>query len=158
MKKIVCGAVVVCVFAIALFGQSAQRVDEILDTKAATFGQAAYLILASLETISDDADFQTAFTQMRQFAEQQGFKKVSIPSSATESKSISLKEYAFLLMQAFKVRGGAMYRMYPCPRYAYRDLRYLGLIQDSIDPDSAVSGRMMLQLLGQIDTVQGGAK
>ncbi|MGP1431202.1 MAG: hypothetical protein ACTTJ4_02640 [Treponema sp.] len=158
MKRIVCGALAACVFVAALFGQSAQRIDEILDTNAATFGQAAYLILTSLDAISDDTDFQTAFAEMCQFAEQQGFKKGSIHSSATEAKSIAMKEYAFLLMQAFKVRGGAMYRMYPCPRYAYRDLRYFGVIQEDIDPDSVLSGRMMLQLLGQIDTVQGGAK
>ena len=158
MKRIVCGAIAACVFAAALFGQSAQRDDEILDTKAATFGQAAYLILTSLGTISDDTDFQTAFAEMRQFADQQKFKKGSIHSSTTEAKSIVMKEYAFLLMQAFKVRGGAMYRMFPCPRYAYRDLRYFGVIQEDIDPDSVVSGRTMLQLLGQIDTVQGGAK
>lgn len=62
MKQGIVGAVAACIVTAALFGQSAQRVDEILDTQAATFGQAAYLILTSLEAISDDADFQAAFT------------------------------------------------------------------------------------------------
>jgi len=51
-----------------------------------------------------------------------------------------------------------MYRIYPCPRYAYRDLQYLGVIQDKKNPDAVMSGASLLQILGRIDTVQGGAQ
>lgn len=158
MKQGIVCAVAACIVTAALFGQSAQRVDELLDTQEATFGQAAYLILTSLEAISDDADFQAAFTELQQFAGKQGFNKRANYHSATVNGSISLKDYSFLLMQAFKVKGGAMYRIYPCPRYAYRDLRHFGVIQENLDPDSVISGRTMLQMLGRIDTVQGGAQ
>ena len=49
-----------------------------------------------------------------------------------------------------------MYRIYPWPRYAYRDLKYLAVIQDNNDPDAPMTGSTMLQILGRIDTVQGG--
>ena len=69
---------------------------------------------------------------------------------------IPVKTYAFLLMKAFDVKGGMMYRIYPCPRYAYRDLRYLAVIQGKNNPDASMTGASMLQILGRVGMVQGG--
>ena len=49
-----------------------------------------------------------------------------------------------------------MYRIYPCPRYAYRELRYLAVIQDNNNPDAPMTGAAMLQILGRIAAAQGG--
>lgn len=152
MKRTLYIAVAMLLIAAATFGQAAEKIDKILETEAATFGQAAYLIQTALDDGSDGLDFETAFERFK--SENQNL----IRDSVTAEDVIPVKTYAFLLMKAFDVKGGMMYRIYPCPRYAYRDLQYLGVIQDKKNPDAVMSGASLLQILGRIDTVQGGAQ
>jgi len=79
-----------------------------------------------------------------------------IRNSVSAEDVIPIKTYAFLLMKAFDVKGGMMYRIYPCPRYAYRDLRYLAVIQGKNNPTASMTGTTMLQIFSRIDMVQGG--
>lgn len=132
------------------FGQSAEKVDKILETEKATFGQAAYLIQTALNGDSDGLDFDTAFDRFK--SEHQNL----IRDSVTAEDVIPAKTYAFLLMKAFNIKGGLMYRIYPCPRYAYRDLRYLAVIQDKNTPNAPMTGTALLRIFGRIDTVHGG--
>ena len=137
MNRTLCIAVAVLITAAASFGQSAERVDTILKTEKATFGQAAYLIQTSLK--DDSSEHENL-----------------IRDSVTAEDVLPVKTYAFLLMKTFDIKGGMMYRIYPCPRYAYRDLRYLAVIQGKNDPDAPMTGAAMLQILSRIDTAQGG--
>lgn len=132
------------------FGQSAEKVDKILETEKATFGQVAYLIQTALNGGSDGLDFDTAFDRFK--SEHQNL----IRDSVTAEDVIPAKTYAFLLMKAFNIKGGLMYRIYPCPRYAYRDLRYLAVIQDKNTPNAPMTGTALLRIFGRIDTVHGG--
>ena len=150
MKRAIGIAVAILLTVAASFGQSAQKVDTILETEKATFGHAAYLIQTALNDGSDELGFDTAFEQFK--SENQNL----IPDSVTAEDVIPAKTYAFLLMKAFNIKGGLIYRIYPCARYAYRDLRYLAVIQDKNDPDAVMSGAALLQIFGRIDTVQGG--
>lgn len=150
MKRTLCIAVTVFLIAVASFGQSAQRVDDILETTKTTFGQAAYVILTALHDDTDEMDFDTAFDRFKN--ENQNV----IRDSITAKDIIPIKTYAFLLMRAFNIKGGMLYRIYPCPRYAYRDLRYLTVIQGNNNPDASMTGAAMLQILSRIDTAQGG--
>ena len=150
MKRTLCITVAGLLIAAAAFGQAAEKVDKILETEKATFGQAAYLIQTALNEGADTLDFETAFDRFK--SENQNV----IRDSVTAGDVIPVKTYAFLLMKSFNIKGGLMYRIYPCPRYAYRDLKYLAVIQDNNDPDAPMTGSTMLQILGRIDTVQGG--
>lgn len=150
MKRTLCIAVTVFLIAVTSFGQSAQKVDDILETTKTTFGQAAYVILTALHDDTDEMDFDTAFDRFKN--ENQNV----IRDSITAKDVIPIKTYAFLLMRAFNIKGGMLYRIYPCPRYAYRDLRYLTVIQGNNNPDASMTGAAMLQILSRIDTAQGG--
>ena len=150
MKRSICIAVTACLIASASFGQAAHRIDKILETQKATFGQAAYLILTASENGSDGIDFETAFEQFK--TKNQDW----LPNTVTAEDAIPAQTYAFLLMKAFNIKGGMMYRIYPCPRYAYRDLRYLAIIQGKNNPEALITGASMLQIFSRIDTVQGG--
>ena len=152
MKHTLCITVAVFLIAAAAFGQAAEKIDKILETERATFGHAAYLIQTALNDGSDGLDFETAFDRFKSEHEN------LIRDSVTSEDAIPVKTYAFLLMKLFDIKGGMMYRIYPCPRYAYRDLQYLGVIQDKKNPDAVMSGASLLQILGRIDTVQGGAQ
>jgi hypothetical protein len=150
MKRIIVIAVGVLFTTATSFGQSAKRVDKILETEKATFGQAAYLIQTALNAGSDEIDFDTAFDRFK------SGNQHLIRDSVTADDVIPAKTYAFLLMKAFDVKGGMMYRIYPCPRYAYRDLRYLAVIQGKNNPTASMTGTTMLQIFSRIDMVQGG--
>jgi len=152
MKHTLCITVAVFLIAAAAFGQAAEKIDKILETERATFGHAAYLIQTALNDGSDGLDFETAFDRFKNENEN------LIRNSVSAEDVIPIKTYAFLLMKVFDIKGGMMYRIYPCPRYAYRDLQYLGVIQDKKNPDAVMSGASLLQILGRIDTVQGGAQ
>ena len=150
MNRTLCIAVAVLITTAASFGQSAERVDTILKTEKATFGQAAYLIQTSLKDDSNELDFDAAFDRFKSEHEN------LIRDSVTAEDVLPVKTYAFLLMKTFDIKGGMMYRIYPCPRYAYRDLQYLAVIQGKNDPDAPMTGAAMLQILSRIDTAQGG--
>ena len=150
MKRIMTIAVAFLLITAASFSQSAQKVDTILESENATFGHAAYLIQTALNDGSDELDFNTAFNRFK--SENQNV----IPDSVTAEDVIPAKTYAFLLMKAFNIKGGIMYRIYPCPRYAYRDLQYLAIIQGKNNPDAPMTGAALVQTFGRIDTVQGG--
>jgi len=150
MKRTLCITVAGLLIAAAAFGQAAEKVDKILETEKATFGQAAYLIQTALNDGSDGLDFETAFDRFK------SENKNLIRDSISAEDVIPVKTYAFLLMKAFDIKGGMMYRIYPCPRYAYRDLHYLAVVQDKNNPDALMTGAAMLQILSRIDMVQGG--
>ena len=150
MTRTLCIAVAFLITAAASFGQSAERVDTILKTEKATFGQAAYLIQTALNEGADGLDFAAAFDRFKSGNEH------LIRTSITAEDVIPAKTYAFLLMKAFNVKGGLMYRIYPCPRYAYRDLRYMAVIQGKNAPNAPMTGAAMLRIFSRIDTVQGG--
>ena len=150
MKHTLCITVAVFLIAAAAFGQAAEKIDKILETERATFGHAAYLIQTALNDGSDGLDFETAFDRFK------SENKNLIRDSISAEDVIPVKTYAFLLMKAFDIKGGMMYRIYPCPRYAYRDLHYLAVIQDKNNPDALMTGAAMLQILSRIDMVQGG--
>lgn len=149
MKRTLLIVLTACFLTAVSFGQSAKIIDDILETDESTFGQASYLILNALGG-GEAADFKTALTELQ--------ARNIIDASVDSEDTLSFKQYAFLLMKAFEIKGGMMYRIYPCQRYAYRDLRYLSVFQGKTEPDRKVSGLELLQVMGRIDTLKGGTK
>jgi hypothetical protein len=43
-----------------------------------------------------------------------------------------------------------MYSLFPCPRYAYREMIYRKLIQGRADEGFAVSGDRLLHIIGRV--------
>lgn len=147
MKRYICSIAVILFAGISAYAQSAQKIDSILASKKITAGHAAYLVLTALDAIPDDADFESAFGKMQE--------NRWLPKVKTADDILSFKKYAFLLMKAFNIKGGMMYRIHPCPRYAYRDLRAISVIRGKTDPDMLVSGTAALQMIGRIEAVKG---
>jgi hypothetical protein len=59
-------------------------------------------------------------------------------------------------MGAFGIKGGIMYTAVKSPYYAYRELVHQGIIQGRADPDMAVSGDLLLFMIGRVlDRVEG---
>jgi len=122
--------------------QSNEVLDALLEEETTSFGKAAYLVLTASARISDDATPAEAAAEIAG----QGW---TVPKRAAE-EPLTLGEYSFLLMQAFELKGGVMYRILPGPRYAGRELAYLQFIKGNTSPYRTFSGEEAIGILGRL--------
>ncbi|MEW5816393.1 MAG: hypothetical protein AB1798_13475 [Spirochaetota bacterium] len=106
-----------------LFAQSDTVIDALLAQKKASFGKSVYLILAASGLIPEDASEDQAISLIRD----KGWKILK----KSKAEPINLGEFSYLTMKAFEMKGGLMYTVFPGPRYASRELSYLGVISGS---------------------------
>jgi hypothetical protein len=124
------------------FGQSNELLDVLFEEPTTTLGQAAYLVLTATGRIPDDSFPADAAASLSG----QGW---TVPERAAD-EPLTLGEYSYLLMQAFELKGGVMYRIFPGPRYAGRELAYLGLIKGDTSPYRTFSGEEAIGILGRL--------
>lgn len=139
-------ALVLAVFLLASAGssfcQSNELLDELLEEPATSLAQAAYLVLTAAGLVSDDSTPEQAATAL-------AHQEWEVPDRPA-SDPLTLGEYSFLLMQAFEMKGGLMYRIFPGPRYAGRELAYLELIRGDGSPYRTFSGEEAIGILGRL--------
>jgi len=129
-----------------LFAQSNEFIDQVIVTPSLRADEAAYLVLTASDNLSDDADPQRSF----EFLQELGWA----PGLAADTR-ITYGQFASVLMNAFGIPGTLLYQLFPTPRYAYRDLCQLVVIQGATDPDMPVSGAAALRMIGRVFDVQG---
>jgi hypothetical protein len=117
----------------------AQDMDAILESEAVTWAQAARFVLpaAGFPDAAGLSSFQTALDR--------GW----LPKDALPAGEATFGGLSFLVMKAFDLPGGIMYRVFPGPRYAYRELQYRGIIQGRQDSARRVSGFWLISLIGR---------
>jgi hypothetical protein len=123
----------------AAYGQTATELESLLETGEITCSQAAYFVLAAAETPSNP---EAAFAAARE--------KGWLPAKAESGDSITLGGLSLLMMKAFDLKGGLMYRFFPGGRYAYRTMTSRGFIEGRSYSTLKVSGERFLQILGNI--------
>ena len=133
--------------ALSAWGQSNEFVDNLLSKEAVNFGQVSYLVLVASDNIGEDADEVRAFELLGNMH--------WAPSGAKAGDSIRLDQYSLILMRAFGLKGGIMQALLPSPRYAYRELTSIQVIQGRSDPGQKVSGLMAVSMLGRVFDVMG---
>jgi hypothetical protein len=126
----------------SVWGQSNELLDVLFEEPATSLGQAAYLVLTASGRIADDSAPADAAAALRR----QGW---TVPERSAD-ESLTLGEYSYLLMQAFELKGGVMYRIFPGPRYAGRELAYLDLIKGDTSPYRTFSGEEAIGILGRL--------
>ena len=132
-------ALVVCVPASS---QSNRLVDAFLAEERASFGLSAYFVLAAANLLAEQATAAQAADALNR----QGWRMQERPPDAR----IRLGEYCLLLMQALDVPGGILYRIFPVPRYAAREMDYRGFITGRSHPGRTLSGEEALRMLGRV--------
>jgi hypothetical protein len=136
----------VCVLPAA--AQSNSLIDRLLEQPRASFGAAAYLVLAASGDLDPEATEQQALATLSE----KGWK-LRTPQA---EEPIRLGEFCFLIMKAFGEKGGLMYRLVPGPRYAVRELAYQGLVHGKVHSGRFPSGQEVVQLLGSYLDRKGG--
>jgi hypothetical protein len=114
--------------------------DAALESETVSWAVAARFVLPAAGF--DPGGGEAAFRE----AAEQGW----LPKGAGPEKEATLGGLSFLVMRAFGFKGGLLYRLFPGPRYAYRELVYRGIIQDQSGPSQKVSGFRLLSLVGRL--------
>ncbi len=133
--------------AMVLNAQSNEFLDDLLAVENLTAGKAAYLVMVASENVSEDADEARAFELMQNM----GYS----PKNVEFSQPIRIRDYAFILMKAFDIKGSLMYRLFPSPRYAYRSLSAMQVIQGVKNPSDLFDGNAAIQILGRVFDIKG---
>jgi hypothetical protein len=128
--------------AIPASAQSNERMDAFLAEDRASFGNAAYFVLAAAGMISEEESVEKAVGKLRE-------QDWPVPEKPAGS-SITLGEYCLLLMKALEIPGGIMYRIIPGPRYAAREMDYLEFIAGNSHPGRTISGEEALRMLSRV--------
>ncbi|MDR0709207.1 MAG: hypothetical protein LBF77_03970 [Spirochaetaceae bacterium] len=138
-------------FALALggfvHGQTAAEMDALLDTPEITWAQACRFVLPASGTLEAHAGSGAAFAA----ALERGW----LPKGAAAGSPARLGGLSFLISNAFSIHDSVLYALFPEPRYAYRQLDYLGLIPGLRDPAMKVSGERLAQILGRVLDYRG---
>jgi hypothetical protein len=127
----------------SLSAQDAGEMDRLLETGVVSGPQAARFVLASAGLLDSGLSGRQAEDAAWQAALEQGWV------SSKSGQLFRLKDAAWLVAAAFGIKGGAMYSLFPGPRYAYRELLHLKIIQGRADGNFAVSGERLLQIIGR---------
>ena len=138
---------ILLITAVFLPAQTAEKLEQLLNTPSVSYGQAAWFILeaADVQSISDNAvipDNNEAFVYARE--------KEWLPKNAGPGDIARLEGVSLLLMESFGFKGGIFYSWTKNPHYAYRELVYLGVIQGRIDPKMIVSGDLLFYLVNRV--------
>jgi len=140
IKVFLSSIVVIFVIAVAgVSGQSMQIMDDLLATATADFGDSVYMIAIG----SGIADDSVTVSEAVELISKKGWNV----SNKTAEEAVNLGELSFVIMQALDMKGGIMYSLIPSPRYAVRELNYLGLIDGEAHPGNPVRGSDVIKIL-----------
>jgi hypothetical protein len=130
-----------------LQAQTAAEMDAILDSRSISCGQVARFVLQAVDIFAPEG---RAFEYARENA--------WLSPKTAEDAPIKLGELARLIMGAFELKGSFLYRLFPGPRYALRELVYRQHISGAADPSRPVSGEDFLQILESVLNAAGRAE
>lgn len=122
--------------------QSTEIVENLLLSDQAAFGDSVYMIAVGSGLLDDDVSVSEAVSNITK----NGWNK----SGKNAEDTITLGEFSYIAMQALDIPGGIMYRLFPSPRYALRELAYLGIIDEKFHPDNTLSGSNFINILSAI--------
>ena len=131
---------------VLLPAQTAAEIEELLNTKAVSYEQAARFLLEA-------ADLSAPRTPPEAF--QYAAERRWLPKKAVAGGEASLQGVSLLVMRSFNLKGGLFYSIFKNPHYAYRELVYQDVIQGRSDPQMAVSGETLLFIVNRVISRQG---
>jgi hypothetical protein len=123
-----------------LAAQSNERIDAILEETPATVASAAYVALSAAGLIADSTSPERAVA----VAAEAGWLDADVDPDAP----VSFGRFAYLLMEATRIKGGLMYRIIPGPRYAAREFVYREWSPERRAPGDEITGQFLIRVTG----------
>jgi len=125
-----------------LMAQSNEVLDSVLSEATLSYANAAYLVGTASGLFPDTTSPADAPPRL----EQEGLGRPGL----RPTDPVTLGDFSYMLTRAFGIRGSIMYWVLPSPRYATRELAYLGIISGPAKPGMPLSGERALGILEQI--------
>ncbi|MBQ0040086.1 MAG: hypothetical protein KBS64_06645 [Treponema sp.] len=138
MKKLLAFFVASAV-SMSLFAQSAGKISEIIATKKATYGQAAYLTAVAMGDIKDNASYEDALSVLK--------NKGVVAKDIDAGDVLDMKQLSWICASAWNVEGSLMLKLCNSPRYTFRQMKADEVIDYSADPSDIPSGRNLLAVV-----------
>jgi hypothetical protein len=132
--------------------QSNEVIDKVLDQNELVYKNGAYFVLTASGMVPETTGPEEAFTAL---LEKQSEWKLKNPRP---EQKMRLGDFSHILMRALDIPGGLLYRIFPGPRYAAKELSYLGIIKKNADPCRDITGSEALQILGDTLEWKGAAQ
>ena len=132
-----------------LFGQTAAKLEVMLETPSLNWEQAAAFVLEAADYEIPGMESIPADVAFKFVSENKWLPKNTDPGDAARLNGISL-----LLMRSFALKGGIFYGMAKSPHHAYRELVYKNVIRGNADPDMVVSGPQLLLMVNRILSIK----
>ncbi len=126
---------------VPLYSQSNLIVDEVLEQDYIDFDKGVYLILAAGGKIADTVTPLQALEELDNL-------NWYIDSREAKDK-MTLIEASILIMNSLELEGGIMYTLLPIKRYAYKEMIFKKLIENTADGNRLISGLELLTILGK---------
>jgi hypothetical protein len=128
--------------------QSNEILDALLEENPASYGKTAYLVLSAADIVPETGDAARAVSEVNDRGWNRFGKGANDP--------VKLGEFAYMTMQAFGIKGGLMYTLFPSPRYAAREFGFKGYVKDRPGPYRYISGKETVLVLGRVMRDVGG--
>ena len=142
MKRTISIAALIFLAGATAFAQSNEMIDRLLADQTADFGDSLQLVLSAGNRIDSSSTSDEAYAEF----ERTGWR---LSKKGVEDE-LSVSELSYLIMKSLDLRGGLMYTILPSPRYAFRELVYLGVISRQVPPGRIVSGEQVVRYLGAV--------
>lgn len=139
MKKVIIFLTLSIVF-IPLYSQSNTVVDQVLTQEFIDFDKGVYMILSAGGKIAEDITPAQALVELDKL-------KWDIDIKQATDK-MTLIDASLLIMNSLEIKGGIMYSIIPIKRYAYKEMIFNNLIENTTDKNRLISGLELLTILG----------
>lgn len=141
MKKLFVLVAMLCGFAGLCFGQSAGKVSEMLEKQEATLGDLSYFSAVSQELAKEKTSTEECFKILKD----KGF----FSESQKASDAATIGDVALVCSKTFGIEESLMYKIFKNKRYAYRQLKALGMLSSSSQESDCASGNDILALFSE---------
>lgn len=140
MKKL-CLVLIFLNLGAIVFAQSAEKVDEILQSNTLTKGQACYLVGTAIGEVQDKDSYEAAFNK---------FKGLKMFKDKKHDEPIRFDEFSNLALQYSSIKHGLWYGIAKNPHYAFRQLKIMKIIPQKTVPSSNITPFTAINLLAKI--------
>jgi hypothetical protein len=132
------------------WGQSNDRIDELLAQDPAEAGHTAYLVLTAAGLIDEDASPSEAARY--------AVSEEMLAADIGASDATTFGAFSYLLTRSFDIPGGVMYRIAPGPRYAAREVVYQRWSRQRRETGELINGETVIRILSVYLNDEGGAQ
>ena len=139
--KIMFGILIFAAVSKLCFAQSAEKIEEIINSQFLSKGQACYLIGTATGKLSDSAHYRAAFD---------AYSGLKMFKNASADETISLAEFSNLVLLSSEQKGGLWCRISNSPYYALRHFKLKGLVKRNAVGSTAVTPIEAFGILSKI--------